>query len=199
MKKRPLLSGWILWFGVGTIAAFLIYAAYFGWSAYKLFTSTGLPSPMETFVSPQFHISIQHPRTWFASELPDGNHGDLEVIAFISGGGPMVGASVSIARKSFSQPAIDGVAQWGLSRLYSRLNQDETIDLISTTVPDQTSLLRRYSRRYQTFLGPGSIECLDWYTYSGPYGYDLSFCVQAKYWAQMNELFLQMARSFRVE
>ena len=199
MPKQPLLSGWILWLVVVAIVTLVVYAGYFVWAAHEVFTSTGLPSPMATFVSEKFQISIEYPRSWLASELNHGSHGDNEVIAAIGGGAPAVQATVSIARRTFSTPTIDDVAQWGMSRLESRLTPYETLSLGSTTAPHSTALVRRYSRTSQNPLGQLSSECMDWYTYTGSNGYDLSFCVNARYWQEMESLFLKMANSFSAQ
>lgn len=199
MKNAVVLPRSVLWILIAGIMAIVFYCAYMLWGGYKLFTDTRLPSPMATSTSELFQISIQYPRTWSAFELEQGNHGDEEVIAVISGGGPLVAASVEIARKSFPRPTIEDVAAWGLTRLEARTGAYETINLRAASAPNATSPIRRYSRTVQTLLGSETSECMDSYAFTKSHGYALSFCSDDGYWNQVNGVFLEMAESFRAE
>jgi hypothetical protein len=198
MKKTHTLS----WQVQGLILFGLLASAYvvftFFRGIYLVVLSTGLPSPMATHVSEQFHISIDYPRTWAAGDLPDGNHGDHEAIAYIGYAGLAASPSIIVARRSFVQPLLDDVAKWGESRLMVLASHGETLNFGSLSSPNDTAILRYYNRAfYNRPFGFVNRKCMDWYTIEGSTGYDLSFCVSDKYWAEMESTFLQMAQSFR--
>src|SRR5215212_5076232 len=69
-------------------------------------TNLGLPSPMVHFVSKEFHIAFDYPQSWFAHDLPQGNHGDMETIAFVIHAGPAGQPNVFIAQKLFTHPTL---------------------------------------------------------------------------------------------
>src|SRR5688572_22373023 len=52
----------------------LLVVINFALGVFRMATSTGLPSPMVTFVSKQFNVSIDYPQKWAAFELTQGSH-----------------------------------------------------------------------------------------------------------------------------
>jgi hypothetical protein len=180
------------------LLGFLWFALSFVLSLNRIFTSTGLPSPMATFVSNKFHISIDYPQTWVAYELTQGNHGDNEVIAFIGYAGPAAQPKVFIAQRSFPQPILDDVVAWGETRLMAKSSQYVTVKLDTITSPNDTALLRHYSVFSTTPLGQFTEKCMDWYTIGDSTGYQLSFCAHENHWLEMEGVFIQMAQSFKV-
>jgi hypothetical protein len=75
-----------------------------------------------TFSSSQNGFSIDYPSNWTALELPNGNHGDSEVIALLVAPNHILPA-VEIARKSFSM-TVDEVVNWGEERITKRFKKD---------------------------------------------------------------------------
>jgi hypothetical protein len=174
-------------------SAFIIFS--FARGIYSMLTSTGLPSPMETLASEQFQFSIDYPKNWAASDLPGGNHGDHEAIAFIGFTGPAQ-PYILISRKTFDQPTLDDVAAWGESRIAVIVSNGSVVSMGSLSSPNDTTLIRHYSRTSQGLFGSSNDKCMDWYTIVNSTGYDLQFCVREKYWPEMEATFLQIAQSF---
>ena len=181
------------------VAAFYIIS--FGWGAYHFFTNTGLPSPMVTFESQNFHISIDHPKTWAVFELLQGNHGDMEAILHIGFATPAGSPRLLIAERTFAQPDLEEIARWGEMRLRNESINNEILVLGPITVPSNQALQRQYFRNDKSWFGMNTdkFKCMDWYTMSGSTGYDLSFCTYEKYWPVYESVFLQMANSFEAK
>ena len=79
------------------------------------FTSPGLPSEMTTYTDPQKRFSIDHPESWVVTELKNGNHGDMEMIATIV---PKTSTRyfISIARKEFTYEYAEAVFLLGTTK-----------------------------------------------------------------------------------
>lgn len=197
MKKAHSISWQIATLLLFGLLIVVLAVINFALGVFHMATSTGLPSPMVIFVSKQFNVSINYPQTWAAFELTQGSHGDHEVIAFF--GYAAAQTTVNIAQRSFSQPTLDRVAQWGESRLAARKSQRVTIDLGAITNQNSTAILRQYSITSETPLGRFTDKCMDWYTIADSTGYALSFCTPENHWPEMENVFLQMARSFKTQ
>jgi hypothetical protein len=197
--KHKLVLPWpillILLFGLGGL---LLMAMFFALGIYRVFTGYGLHSPMTTFVSDKFHIAIDYPRTWAAFELPDGSHGDNEVISVFGFASPITSPKVFIAQRAFANPTLEDVADWGELRLKADSSSWHVVNLGPVTSPNNRAFLRYYSTLSTTPLGKYSDKCMDWYTFDDSFGYQLSFCTDEGHWSEMESVFMQMAQSFTV-
>lgn len=146
----------------------------------------------------QVWYRYRYPRTWAAFELPDGSHGDNEVIAFFGFASPITKPKVFIAQRSFSNPTLEDVANWGELRLMTDSSPNHIVNLNPVTSPNAHALLRYYSTLSSTPLGKYKNKCMDWYTFDASFGYQLSFCTDETHWSEMENVFMQMAQSFTI-
>jgi hypothetical protein len=180
------------------LAVLLLIAMFSALGIYRVITGYGLHSPMTTFVSDKFNITIDYPRTWAAFELPDGSHGDNEVIAFFGFASPITRPKVFIAQRAFANPTLEDIANWGELRLKADSSDYHMVNLGSVTSPNTHALLRYYSTLSITPMGKFKNNCIDWYTFYDSFGYQLSFCTDETHWSEMENVFMQMAQSFTI-
>lgn len=138
-------------------------------------------------------FSIDYPENWLAYELPQGNHGDKEVVAMIEPRGNYL-PQLFVSQKFFSAPRIADVASWGEMRNQSR-GDCTTIKLEDISTPNITGQVREYILMMDSSLGTAKWHCLDLYTLNNQLGYQFSFCVNEKDWAKMSPVFQQMIQS----
>ena len=200
MSKRKFSLPWpITIILLLALLGFLWFALNFVLGLNRMVTSTGLPSPMTTFVSKEFHISFDYPQTWVAYELTQGNHGDMEAIASVGYAGLAAQPNVLVAQKSFAHPTLEDVASWGEERLKAQSSPYVIVKLGTMTSPNEGAITRDYSIVSTTPLGQFTKTCMDWYNVEDSKGYVLSFCADESYWQEMESVFIQMAQSFKVE
>jgi hypothetical protein len=198
MKHKFVLSRPIMLILLFGLLVLLSMAMFFALGIYRVFTGYGLHSPMTNFVSDKFHIAIDYPRTWAAFELPDGSHGDNEVIAFFGFASPITRPKVFIAQKAFANPTLEDIANWGELRLKADSSPYHIVNLNPVTSPNTHAILRYYSTLSITPLGKYKNKCMDWYTFTDSLGYQLSFCTDEGHWSEMESVFVQIAQSFTV-
>jgi len=179
-----LALAWIL----ASILIWLIYP-----TARKGPLGFGSPASMTTFQANDRSFSIEYPGNWIVSELPQGNHGDHEAIAFISVSGHQL-ANVIIARKSFLSGNINGIVVWGQARA------EQHPDYVSISFhPVNDGKMNGFIHEYT--WSPHSLNnitsrCQDFYTFANGVGYSLSFCSQDRDWASLSRLYTEMRQSF---
>ena len=142
---------WILIVFCVLVLGFIVASFVFG--VYHVMTDTGLPSPMATFVSNQFHISIEYPQTWVAFEMTQGSHGDDEAIVFVGHAGPAGHPRVLIAQRKYFESSLSDAESWGLVRIERWKGSHVTINYDSISNPNSAAILRRYSSTSETLFG----------------------------------------------
>ena len=154
----------------------------------------GSPAMMTTFEAKDGSYSISYPANWVAGELPQGNHGDDEVIAIITVSGRSL-ANIIIARKSFSSGTADDVLAWGKSRASQR---DDYLAI--SFLPFSNGNMDGFAHTYQwsspTIVNRILRRCQDVYLLAGEYGYALTFCSQEKDWHSLDDIYVEMMQSF---
>ena len=155
-----------------------------------------LPSQMVTHEGKNFPFVIQYPEKWSFFETPKGNHGDKEVIAGINVDLP----TVVIARKEMETPNIDAAVAWGMERA----GRCENFSVLSQQAY-QTAFTNGVQLNYTCSLyisafsrEKGTCPCRDYYTISGSYAYQLTFCATEAQWPEVEEVFDTMIESFRI-
>lgn len=148
---------------------------------------------MQTWESQLGKFSIDYPDNWIARELPQGNHGDMEVIAVVLPRNNYL-PQVYISQKDFSPPQISDIASWGDMRNQSRGDYN-SLKLENISTPNITGQVREYVFTMDSLLGATKWHCLDLYTLNNKLGYQFSFCVDEKDWTKMNPVFQQMIQS----
>jgi len=82
---------------------------------------------MHLFESSEFGFSMQYPASWLARELPDGNHGDKEVIAMFFVPAPF--PAVLVQKEEFENPTLEDVVRWGEERILDRYDEYQLDDV----------------------------------------------------------------------
>lgn len=179
MMKTSLLARWKIPGMIVVVFLLFICAVWLAYNhrgGYFLFSPFKLDEPLtwKTFQSQLKPISMFYPASWIAHETPQGNHGDLEVIAYIT---PIAHdyPYVKIAHQEISRPSLDEVASWGESRITfpSRV----LISLTKIDVQGQTVLLRNYT--YVDWREK-KINCKHVYLLKGDDAYIIEMCVDQK-------------------
>lgn len=152
---------------------------------------TGLPSPWATFNIPERNLEIDYPKRWYTYAVPNGNHGDTELIVQFSYPS-LLSPHVNIAYRKIAGKDFNEVVSWGKTRIKWR---DEYIVL--SEIPYNTNSFRGKLFEYQTGNSIDSAHCMDWYIIDDISGYDLSFCVNKKEWLSGKEMFLHMVNSLQ--
>ena len=137
----------------------------------------GLPAKMKIFISETFGISIQYPESWVAFETPTGNHGDREVITWISVPG-RTWPFLSVAKHDFEDGNLDQVIQWGLERI-ERTGGTQNSGISSIQTPILSGKYTNYSyESFSNLLGKKSIICQGFFFLNSGKGYMISFCAE---------------------
>jgi hypothetical protein len=97
---------------------------------------------MALFESSEHDLSIQYPSGWIAKDLPDGNHGDMDVIAMFYTLSPL--PAIIMHHKEFENPTLENVASWGQQRIFDRYDEHKLEDINEETLANQEVLTRTY-------------------------------------------------------
>jgi hypothetical protein len=97
---------------------------------------------MRLFESSEFGFSMKYPASWIVDELPDGNHGDKEVVAMFFVPAPFPG--VFVQQKIFENPILEDVARWGKERILDRYDEYQLNDLYRIVGNDREKFTRTY-------------------------------------------------------
>jgi hypothetical protein len=178
-----------LYFAIGFLMLFLVSCLDNNSSS-----ETTNVDKMRLFESSEYDFSIEYPAGWIASELPDGNHGDKEVIAMFFIPAPFPG--VLIQQKEFKSPALEDIANWGKQRILNRYDEYDLGDLVKTNVGDQEV----FERVYRTNMTTGSNLMLrDVYFLHDGKGFILTFVSYASKFDELNPIFQAMVDSFQFD
>lgn len=162
----------------------------------------GPSTPMKEFEAEYYPFSIQYPEKWIARELPQGNHGDPNVIFGIGVPGRGASTYVHLAHTDTPTGDLEYVAEWGIARK-SQSEYWSGYTFINSRTLNSTRL-NGISHEYLytsegPFYGHETIRCLDWYICKNQDGYALSFCANQEHWEAVYPVFLKMIDSFSVE
>ncbi len=148
---------------------------------------------MHTWESQLGKFSIAYPENWIAHELPQGSHGDKEVLAIITPRNNSL-PLVLVAQRKFPSHEISNVASWGELRNQNRGNY-KSLRLENISTSNVTGQVREYTMIFDSPLGATKEHCLDLYTLNNELGYQFTFCADEKDWAKMNTAFRDMIQS----
>lgn len=155
----------------------------------------GPPASMTTFQMKDGSFSISYPGNWIAYEMPQGYHGDDEIITSISVSGREF-AIINIARKSFVDGNLNDVMDWGQSRAAQHI--DYLPDSIQPlNVSETKGFIQEYKwlhSAYDKIL----MHCQDVYVFADNVGYSISFCSQEQDWLSLKDFFIEMRESFSI-
>jgi hypothetical protein len=191
LTKRQKLEATLLIFLVGSFIISGIYNYVLGRWPFGIYIS----QTMALYENSEPAFVIQYPKNWAAFSTPQGNHGDLEVVAFISTPGSFYPPNVFIAHRDFSSSSIADVLQWGQMRA-SRHRDYVPGEAIEHNTTTELGILFDYSGKEITLGITEDIRCFDWYTLDGISGYALSFCAKKDQWSEVETVFLNMINSF---
>ena len=158
-----------------------------------------VPSSLVNYMPTDKSFFINHPENWVAVELLHGDHGDLEVIAFIGLPGKSL-PSTKIARKVFAnQVFLEDVVQWGIDRaskcpVYIPGTRTE----INRSGFNGVRIHYECTRKTNIFFikKETKLKCFDDYILANSTGFDVTFCAERDQWVEVEELFEQMSDSF---
>lgn len=156
----------------------------------------GIPSPMTDFLLEHDGLMIKHPKSWRVLLTPQGNHGDTEVVAFITVPSRSL-PDVMIARKPLAQGNISTVARWGEARARSRFIY-QPLSLTEFDTAAFPAMLREYTGIEYTLSGKAVIQCKDFYILHRQTAYTFSFCADQDDWSKVVDVFDEMINSIRV-
>jgi hypothetical protein len=138
------------------------------------------PLILETFHSDVKDFNISYPNGWKARDLPQGNHGDKEVIASIRA--PRYDYPyITIAYRTVSEPLLEKVAVWGKSRIKAEAYAFSEFDEIS--INGKPALLRGYSYTsdFLPIIGsPQRVDCQHIYLLDDNDAYTIKMCINEK-------------------
>lgn len=162
------------------------------------FFGIGLPADMTEFQSTIARFRIAYPETWVAANLPQGNHGDKDVVAKIQVPGrswPSLTISAIPVTSTTAEMLLD---------LDRQKKDDGTtyseITLISEEISTKTFLVRHYQwSSHSSLFGDYAIECKTYFYIGNSLGYTLDFCAEESQWSTLEGVFTQMINSFSVE
>lgn len=162
------------------------------------FWGIGLPAQMANYEGEQSSFYISYPESWVITELPNGNHGDMDVIATILVPGRSW-PQINIRRISLPEGDVEELATYGEYKISKEKKITQTtIDKFKTINID--GLVHDYSWQTSSLLfGAVSIRCKDYHTIQKSNGYTLSFCAEKGQWPEVENTFNQIIESFAVK
>jgi hypothetical protein len=182
--------------GVLALISVLCLAILFSNPFRFLFPPVPISSEMKLFTLEQDKIEFGFPENWFANLTPQGNHGDLEVIAIIVA--PVQNfQSVIVARKSFVGATISDVAEWGTSRIKARIPHYKLDSLIDYKSQLFAGSVREYVAYSSSPIDTRNARCKDLYFLHDQNGYAFSFCAKESDWAKVLPLFDKIIASIQ--
>ncbi len=157
----------------------------------------GPPAPMILFQMKDKSFTLLYPENWVAAETPQGNHGDIEIIAVIIVSGKQM-ANITIARKPFPTGNISNVVNWGQSR--AAMHTDHNI-LSFKPLSDNNldGLIQEYTWGSPSFNKNVTSHCQDVYIFHNADGYALSFCALQQDWPSLMNVYAQIRQSFSIQ
>lgn len=167
-------------------------------SLFSLFSlkKDSLTSIMKSFQSPSGNFSIDYPVLLQAGDMPDGSHGDLEVIAEISN--ILSSPKIEISKRLFPSGKVEDVWDWGRKRAqaYSDFQGLGNKPYITS---NYMGFVQEYMRSLENIWGKQEFHCLDWYYLNNTnnIGYDFSFCTDQQYWNVAENAFYNMINSIK--
>lgn len=148
------------------------------------------PVAWETFQSEIKPISIIYPQDWLTFDLPQGNHGDKDVIAYMS---PFKYEYpyVTILYREMRQPSLDDVAAWGERRITTPTYKSTSLGKIN--IRGLEALLRNF---YYTNKPRMDYFCHHIYLADKNDAYIIEMCVDEKNKSnQVQSIFKDMIQS----
>jgi hypothetical protein len=162
------------------------------------FGSSAVPtsSGMKSFVLEQDKIEFLYPDNWIADLTPQGEHGDREVIAFLTAPAPLF-ENIVVARKEFDGEDVSAVANWGESKAQSRFIRYKMNILIPYSSEQVSGLIREYVDDTGSSLMTKNSYCKDLYFLHQHQGYTFSFCTYESDWDKVSPTFDKIIESIR--
>jgi hypothetical protein len=136
-----------------------------------------------TFQSNIKPISIEYPGNWRADNLPQGQAGDDETIAYIGPVHPSTYPYVQIAYRKITTPSLEAVANWGESRIIGSPQRNIPVNNYETTSMDKVNIDGRevLLKQYHFFDNSSRrIDCNHIYLLSGNDAYIVEMCIDKK-------------------
>ncbi len=193
-KKRIVfvfLASLLLIIALGLYLSLQVETGSFGINA------MAFPTSMPIFKSESAHFTMQYPSNWTAIETPQGDHGDLNVVAVILPPGRSFPQMV-VASRPISDGDIGEVVSWGTMRASKKPKYNSGI-VTSLNTTHFRGFTHDYTWLNQTFFGTETIYCQDFYVLDGDVGYVLSSCAQSRDWPNFRKLFYDMIQSFSTD
>lgn len=149
---------------------------------------------MDKRINERGKFSISVPEIWEATNTPEGNHGDKDVLMIVSalGSQPLLEvASTNIADKSLEQ-----IITWGKQRI-GKYGRYVLMSESGYSIRDAyDGILLEYSQERKDFFGnQQTFRCINWYTSRESVAFSFSFCVENSKWDTLDEVFIEMLNS----
>jgi hypothetical protein len=150
----------------------------------------GLPAPWTRLEVTSAGLCIRHPDSWVGSETPQGNHGDLAVLAVIGVPGRRWPQAL-VLRGSSGAMSLSALVEWAQERArghegYSPLDSQ----------PGQTSGLDGQVSEYRFaasgLLGTTQVRCNDLSFVAASGGFVLNMCSEVTDWPTVEPVFREM-------
>ncbi len=162
-----------------------------------LFPSEPIANEMKSFTLEHDKIEFLYPTNWYAYATPQGNHSDKEVIAFVTAPVPDFQNNIIVARNHFDGGNISDVAQWGVSRIESRVHSYK----LDSLTDYQSQLISGSVREYIVYgsspIDTQNTRCKDLYFLHDQNGYAFSFCANESDWAKVSPVFDKIIASIQ--
>lgn len=155
----------------------------------------GPPASMTIFKASDGSFSILSPANWVAFNLPQGYHGDKEIVASIAVSGREF-AIINIAHKLFPDGKVNDVVDWGQSRAARSIDYVPT-PLIPLSDSELTGFVQDYKWLHSSY-DKILMHCQDVYVLANNDGYALSFCSKEEDWTSLKDIYIEMQQSFSI-
>lgn len=154
--------------------------------------TSDIENEWRTLTSSSNGFSINYPPTWTGLELPNGNHGDLEVVAMLISPSNIF-PGVLIARKEVLGLTVQDVAKWGENRITTKYSQYQLDELQDLKLNEQTLLTRTYITDANTSL---TVKSKDVYIARGKDGIILTLRSKESEYEDAVKIFDAIVKSF---
>jgi hypothetical protein len=187
-----ILLVWIIWTIISILVLLIFPATRKGPAGF------GPPAKMTTFQAADKNFSILYPANWTAHDLPQGDHGDKDVIASIIVAGHFV-AYVEMVSHAFPQGDFMEVVDWGYLRATGN-NEYKFISFQPITTISNNGYIHEYSWSLQNAKWKYDFNhCRDVYFYEDNIGYSFTFCSSEKDWSELQGYYSEMQNSISIK
>jgi hypothetical protein len=170
-------------------------ALYYLFSIVKFIHATNnAPEEMVHYSSSNAGLEFDYPKNWYMADLPNGNHGDMDVkivITYFT-----QSPYIMFSSREFDDPTYNDVVCWGIN------NSSQTWRVLAITTTDNMCSINLEKFEFfdlrDNIFGRSAFHCVDYFKQNAKHGYMFTFCSKEDEWDRLRPIFNQMYNSIGI-